>query len=293
MRLYGESALRTIEINGETFYEETYRTPIITHLTEIEGKRVIDLGCGRGYESYTVGRLGAKNVLGVEGREAFIAVARRGAEHFGVADRVEFANYDVRRIDEFDLGKFDVVLHFGLLYHLENPFNQLKRVRNICGGELLLETQIAPLTFEGAERAQVHQMSDLTTIYLDDVPFEGRALDYVEANESSKGSLDRRRVFWMTVASIEKALDLAGFDLLLTVHNDPPPEIEESANALGYNQQRLKAFFHAKVREPEKTISVDAGSIRGLDAAPFSFESMRGLRRLRRRLTHRLRRVLG
>jgi hypothetical protein len=199
----------------------------------------------------------------------------------------------VRRIDTFDLGKFDVVLHFGLLYHLENPFNQLKRVRNICGGDLLLETQIAPLTFEGAERAQVHQMSDLTTVFLDGVGFEGRALDYVEKNESSKGSLDRRRVFWMTVASIEKALDLAGFDLLLTVFNNPPPEIADSANALGYNQQRLKAFFHARVRQPGKTIPVEAGTVTGLDEAPFSFESMRGLRRLRRRVMYQLRRGLG
>ena len=284
---------RTIEVDGDIFYETTNRTPIIQHLTGIEGKTFIDLGCGRGYESYTVGRLGAARVLGVEGRDAFIEIARRGADHFGVTDRVAFANYDVRRIDAFDLGKFDVVLHFGLLYHLENPFNQLKRVRNICGGDLLLETQIAPLTFDGAERAQVHQMSDLTTVHLDGVPFEGRALDYVEKNETSKGSLDRRRVLWMTVASIEKALDLAGFDLLLTVHNNPPPEIEASAEALGYNQRRLKAFFHAKVREPEKMIPVDEGTITGLDEAPFSFASMRGFRRLRRRVVHGLRRVLG
>jgi hypothetical protein len=89
------------------------------------------------------------------------------------------------------------------------------------------------------------------------------------------------------------ALDLAGFDLLLTVHNEPPPEIEESSNALGYNQQRLKAFFHARVREPGKAIPVEAGTVAGLDEAPFSFESMRGFRRLRRRVTYRLRRVLG
>lgn len=274
------------ELEGQPRYDRTYRTPIIEALTGIQAKTFLDLGCGRGYESYSLGVHGAESVLGIEGREAFLEVGRYGADYFGVEERVQFASHDVRHIDAYGLGKFDVVLHFGLLYHLDNPFNQLKRVRNVCRGDLLLETQIAPMTFEGAERAQIAQLSDLSTIHLDGVAFEGRALDYVEPHSEAKGSLDRQRVFWLTVASIEKALDLAGFEVVQTVHNDIPAELEPWGSLLGYNQKRLKAFFHARVREPEAIIPAESSKIEGLEAVRFSYEGYKGLARLRKRLGH-------
>jgi SAM-dependent methyltransferase len=278
--------MRRFELNGQARYDRTYRTPIIESVTGIAGKTFIDLGCGRGYESYSVAAHGAQAVLGVEGREAFLEVGRSGARYLGVEERVQFAAYDVRRIDEYGLPKADVVLHFGLLYHMDNPFNQLKHVRNICAGDLLLETQIAPLSFEGADRAQIAQLSDLSTVYLDGVAFEGRALDYVEDPAQAKGSLDRQRVFWLTVASVQKALDLAGFEVLLTVHNHIPAHLQPWGELLGYHQKRLKAFFHARVKDPSVTLPVEAGRIEGLESARFSFEAYQGLRRWRKRLGH-------
>lgn len=285
--------LPTFEINGEIRRDYTYRTGIIEALTGIEGKSFLDPGCGRGYESYVLGIRGASRVLGIEGRDFFLQVARFGAEYFQVSDRVRYEQHDVRIIDELVTDKFDVVLNFGLLYHMQNPFNLLKRLRNLCTGDLLLETQIAPLSFEGAERGQINELSDLTQVELDGVLFEGRVLEYRgDALRDSKGSLDRPRVFWMTIAGIQKALDLAGFDLLLTVHNKAPDYLEPWAGRLGYNQQRLKAFFHARVREPEKHIPVMPGTISGLDNAPFSYAHLPPVRRLRRRMMHRFRRIL-
>lgn len=280
---------RTFNINGEERADTTYRTAIIEHLTGIQDKTFIDLGCADGFEAYTVALHGAKEALGVEGRPELLEMAQQAAAHLGVADKTRFENYDVRAIDEVGLKKYDVVLHFGLLYHLENPFNHLKRVRNICKGDLLMETQIAPLTFEGAERSQIDHLSDLTQVTLDGVPFEGRALEYVTRDYAlGIGSLDRRLVFWMTVASIEKALDLAGFDVLLTVHNAPPPALEPWSSLLGHNQKRLKALFHARVREPEKNIPVEKSTVKGLYSAPYSYRNMTGVRRARRWLLHRL-----
>jgi SAM-dependent methyltransferase len=276
--------MRAFVIEGQNRYDRTYRTPIIEALIPVAGRSFLDLGCGRGYESYALGVAGAGRVLGIEGREAFLEVGRAGAAHLGVADRVQFAQHDVRRLDELGLGKFDGVLHFGLLYHMENPFNQLKRVRNLCAGDLLLETQIAPLDFAGAERSQVAQLSDLTTLILDGQAFQGRALEYVEDHAAAKGSLDRPLVFWLTVASIERALHLAGFEVLLTVHNHIPPHLEPWGTQLGYNQARLKAFFHARVREPEKVIPVEPGRVEGLEGLRFSYAALPPLKRWRKRL---------
>ena len=282
--------IRTFNINGEERTDQTYRTEIIEQLTGIKGKTFIDLGCADGFEAYTVGLRGAKYALGAEGRTDLLEIGRHAAEHFGISDRVEFQPYDVRLIDEFGLNKFDVVLSFGLLYHLQNPFNHLKRVRNICGGELLMETQIAPLTFEGVERDEVVHLSDLTTVHLDGEPFEGRVMEYVTRTGTlGVGSLDKRLVFWMTVESIEWALDIAGFDVKLVVHNNPPENLEPWSSILGHNHKRAKALFHAQVREPERHIPVGPEMIKGLYRAPVSYPLLKGGRRLRRRILHTLR----
>lgn len=280
-------SIREFDILGEKRHDHTYRTAIIQHLTGIEGKTFVDLGCADGYETYSVAAHGAKSALGLEGRAEMVAQGKHAAELLGVSDRAEFRVQDVRRVDEIGLPKFDVVMNFGLLYHLQNSFNHLKRVRNICGGDLLLETQIAPLDFDGVERVEVQHLSDLTTITLDGVPFTGRANEYVTRTGSRGiGSIDRSLVTWLTVESIEKALDLAGFEVLLTVHGNPPEALEPWSTMLGHNKKRLKALFHARVRQPEQHIPVQKGTVKGLFAAPVSYPTLSGLRRTRRRIFH-------
>jgi len=282
--------VRTFNINGEERTSQTFRTEIIEHLVGIKDKTFIDLGCADGFEAYVVALRGAKYALGAEGRLDLVERGRFAAKELGVADRVQFETYDVRHIDEFDLQKFDVVMSFGLLYHLQNPFNHLKHVRNICGGDLLMETQVAPLTLEGVERDEIVHLSDLTTVTLDGQPFEGRVLEYVTRSGTlGVGSLDKRLVFWMTVESVERALDLAGFEVKQVVHNDPPPELEPWSSMLGHNHKRAKALFHARVRDPNVHIPAGPDTVKGLYSAPVSYPLMSGGRRLRRRILHMLR----
>lgn len=279
---------RQFVIDGEKRHDQTYRTAIIDHLVGISGKSFIDLGCADGYETYTVALHGARSALGIEGRMELVEQARAAAQYLKIDDKAEFQVHDVRRIDEVGLGKFDVVLHFGLLYHMENPFNLLKRVRNICGGDLLMETQIAPRSLAGVNRGEVNHLSDLTTVTLDGEPFEGRALEYVNRRYGKGiGSLDRRLVFWLTVDSIHKALDRAGFDVLLTVHGDAPDFMQPWSELLGHSHQQMKAFFHARVREPEQHIPVAEGTYKGLYSAPYSYAQLSGFRRWRRWILHR------
>lgn len=57
----------------------------------IRGKRVIDFGCGLGYEAVEMARLGAGHVVGVDIREECLVTARENAAEAGVADRCTFA----------------------------------------------------------------------------------------------------------------------------------------------------------------------------------------------------------
>jgi SAM-dependent methyltransferase len=97
----------------------------------------LDLGCGVGYFSATLRELGFQ-VTGVDARAENIEEA--SSRHPGI---------DFRVVDAEDpslllLGTFDLVVCFGLLYHLENPLRAMRNLRAVTGKILLLESMVVP-----------------------------------------------------------------------------------------------------------------------------------------------------
>src|ERR1044072_1939848 len=114
----GYKLLRTISSDGETGYCDgsAYRDrskleallgPGIWR--ELEGKVVIDFGCGSGSEAIEVARRGAAKVIGVDNRENALSEAREAARRAGVSDRCLFTT----TADE----KADVVLSIDAFEH--------------------------------------------------------------------------------------------------------------------------------------------------------------------------------
>lgn len=100
-------------------------------------RTAVDVGCGLGDFSGYLKGLGLQ-VTALDGREENVAEARR--RHAGVDFRV----MDAEDPAISTLGHFDLVLCFGLLYHLENPFRAIRNLRVLAGKALLLETIVAP-----------------------------------------------------------------------------------------------------------------------------------------------------
>lgn len=99
----------------------------------------IDVGCGAGYFCGVLSSLGL-NVTGIDGRKQNIEQSRR---------RVPQAQYSVANAEDKalpDLGEFDLVFCFGLLYHLENPFRAIRNLRAMTKKLLLVESVIYPGT---------------------------------------------------------------------------------------------------------------------------------------------------
>jgi 2-polyprenyl-3-methyl-5-hydroxy-6-metoxy-1,4-benzoquinol methylase len=66
---------------------------------DIKGKTVIDFGCGTGGEAVEMAQHGARRVIGVDIRDAWLDAARRRAVEHGVSDRCVFMTSPDQRAD--------------------------------------------------------------------------------------------------------------------------------------------------------------------------------------------------
>jgi hypothetical protein len=175
-------------------------------------------------------------------------MATAARDHLGLANH-EVLQLDARRIDTYGLGEFDVVLCFGFLYHMENPFNVLKRLRNVTGGLLLLETHVAPHSFVGLLRKHVALLPfDMHIAELDGAVFEGKFVPHRGQHAQTKGSLDSRWSFWLTERSLVKSVTRAGFSIF-DYHSDidrgSPDAVQKWGRQLGFGHLNTKVWLAA------------------------------------------------
>lgn len=97
----------------------------------------LDAGAGVGFFSQTLSECGLQ-VCGFDGREENVAEARKRYPH------IPFAQGDLQERSILALGQFDLVLCFGLLYHLENPLQAIRNLHALTGKCLLLESMCIP-----------------------------------------------------------------------------------------------------------------------------------------------------
>src|SRR5258708_26352559 len=97
----------------------------------------VDAGCGVGFFSQWRAECGL-NVCGFDGRGENVAEARRRFPH------IPFEQGDIEERAILQLGRFDLVLCFGLLYHLENPLRAIRNLRGLTEKCLLLESMCLP-----------------------------------------------------------------------------------------------------------------------------------------------------
>jgi SAM-dependent methyltransferase len=100
-----------------------------------QGKTLLDVGCGIGrFSDYWTSK-GCK-VLGIDARETNIKVMRERYPHIHAA----VANVESESFPQ--MGAFDIVFCYGLLYHTENPTLVLRNLLAVTQHLLILETVI-------------------------------------------------------------------------------------------------------------------------------------------------------
>jgi len=100
-------------------------------------RTAIDVACGAGYFSALLKSAGL-DVTGVDARQNNIEDCQRREPD------IRFQRFDAEDVAIRNLGKFDLVFCFGLLYHLENPLLAIRHLHALTGTLLLVEGVIFP-----------------------------------------------------------------------------------------------------------------------------------------------------
>ena len=112
---------------------------------QLAGCNAIDLACHQGWFSTKLVELGATDVLAVDARAEHIADSKLIRDALGY-QTLRLMQADIHSLDPNAVGQFNVVLMFGLIYHLENPVGALRVARALTapGGICIIETQVVP-----------------------------------------------------------------------------------------------------------------------------------------------------
>ncbi|MCJ7815843.1 MAG: tRNA 5-methoxyuridine(34)/uridine 5-oxyacetic acid(34) synthase CmoB [Xanthomonadales bacterium] len=110
---------------------------------ERSGLSALDLASHQGWFAYNMARAGFSRVLGIDARQAHVDDSSLISDIYGM-EHLAFRKGDIHEQSPDQLGRFDVVLMLGLLYHLENPVGALRVCRALCNKLCVIETQIVP-----------------------------------------------------------------------------------------------------------------------------------------------------
>jgi SAM-dependent methyltransferase len=117
-------------------HEEQFRRwTTLLPLASWKDKRILDVGCGIGRNSYWPMIHGAAGGVAIDVDDRTLAVARRNLARFG--------SLEVRRQSIYDFSDeaaFDIVFSIGVIHHLPDPRAAVQRMRDACrpGGTVLL-----------------------------------------------------------------------------------------------------------------------------------------------------------
>lgn len=113
-------------------------------LAPLDGRLILDVGCGNGYYALRMLGAGARAVVGIDPTLLF-CMQFRALLHFLPDLPVHVLPL---RLDELpgQCRAFDTTFSMGVLYHQRSPLGHLKQLRETLrpGGELVLETLILP-----------------------------------------------------------------------------------------------------------------------------------------------------
>jgi len=142
--------------NGGTTLRDPQTIRIVFDLAGIfplEGSKILDLGCASGVMADQVRELYNVDVTGVDSAFSRILLGKRERP------KVDYIEQDIHAFLETTKMKFDLILMFDVIEHLEEPKETIKAAKKILrpGGKIFSKT---PLNFPYEAHLQVFKNRD-------------------------------------------------------------------------------------------------------------------------------------
>lgn len=200
---------------------------LLPGLDDLNGRRVLDVGCGSGYHCWRMAGAGAREVIGIDPTPLFVLqywALQKYLQHPGVW----VLPLGIQHMPA-NLQAFDSVFSMGVLYHRRSPIDHLQELRNCLrpGGQLILETLVidgplgATLVPEGryARMGNVWFLPSPDTLmsWLRKLKFRDVALVDVSITTVE----EQRQTEWMRFQSLADFLDPE--DATRTIEGYPAP----------------------------------------------------------------------
>jgi 2-polyprenyl-3-methyl-5-hydroxy-6-metoxy-1,4-benzoquinol methylase len=113
----------------------------IAGCSPIEGRSVVDIGCGPGHYAIALARRGAAHVFGLDFAEGMLDVARRHAGQAGVADRCQWAFGDFLAYPF--TRTYDYAIVMGFMDYIAEPVGVVRKVVSITTGRAFFSFPLA------------------------------------------------------------------------------------------------------------------------------------------------------
>jgi tRNA (mo5U34)-methyltransferase len=109
----------------------------------LEGRLVLDVGCGNGYHAWRMAGEGARLVIGIDPTQLFVYQFAAIRHFLGKQHPVWLLPLGIEELPP-NLQAFDTVFSMGVFYHRRSPFSHLAELKGCLrrGGELVLETLV-------------------------------------------------------------------------------------------------------------------------------------------------------
>jgi ubiquinone/menaquinone biosynthesis C-methylase UbiE len=114
----------------------------------IEGRSVIDIGCGPGHFSIALASRGARRVVGIDFAEQMLAVARQHAREKGVSDRCHWISGDF--LSHSFQETFDYAIICGVMDYIADARTMVDKVLSITTNKAFFSFPVAggPLAWQ-------------------------------------------------------------------------------------------------------------------------------------------------
>lgn len=123
---------------------------------DLTGRRVLDIGAWDGWFSFEMERRGAQVVALDCARNTRLLEARAL-----LGSRIDYRVGDICRLTWRDLGRFDIVLFFGVLYHLKHPLLALENVCGMCRDAAFIESFVSDPDPDGIPSMEFYETTEL------------------------------------------------------------------------------------------------------------------------------------